>query len=338
MNFAAFIDFLRQQGQAIKEAWAPLDRSAKVMIVGIGLLVAGAITVLSMTGGDSQYVTLADNLDATQIGEATTLLEGKGIPYKLDESRRAISVLPKDRAPMLLEMERNNLPVGQSIPTGFEDLFDSPDLMSNQWLNNVNFMRAIQGELQRQLNEFTFIDYSYALIREADQKLFVDEQLPSEAIVTVAANRPISTQETNLIVSMISRAGGANLHPGNITVATTDGITLHNPSGSEFASIANDKLEYQNEVERRIEDKISRSLNKLGITHTVMVSAAINFNKQEIMEDKVEDGTALSLWKQDHTMTSTEGLPEGAPVPFKTSPKGPQPPVAFRRKRPRKTP
>lgn len=313
MNLAAFIDFLRQQSRAIKEAWSHLTRSAQVMIVGIGFLVAASIAAVSMTGGETRYITLADNLNATQIAETVSLLDSKGIPYRLDETQRTISVLPKDRGGMLLELERNNLPVGQSVPTGFEEIFASPDLMSNQWLNDINFMRAIQGELQKQLNLFDFVDYSHVLIREADQELFVDEQIPSEAAVTLAVNRPVSKEETKLIVSMVSRAGGPNLHPGNIVVTTTDGKSLHLPSESEFASIANDKLEFQNEVERRIEDKISSRLSKMGVQGTVMVSADISFDHKDVTEDVVTEGTPLSEWTQNHEMESTERLPEGAP-------------------------
>ncbi len=290
------------------------------MIVGWGLLIAAAIAFVSFTGGETRYVTLADNLSADQIGEASALLDAKKIPYVIDESEHAIRVLPKDRGSMLLELERNNLPVGQSVPSGFEEIFASPDLMSNQWLNNINFMRAIQGELENQLNLFDFVDDSHVLIREAEQDLFVDQQAPSEAVVTLKVNRPVSKHETKLLVSMISRAGGTNLHPGNITLATTDMGALHLPAESEFAAIANDKLEYQDDVERRIEDKIRNSLSKLGVQHTVMVSADIDFDHKEMTEDAVTEGTALSEWKQNHELSSAERLPEGAPGAFQNVP------------------
>jgi len=320
VNLAAFIDFLRQQGLAIKEAWSHLTPSARVMIVGWGILIAALIGAVSMMGGETRYITLADNLTAAQIADAETMLKSKGVRYRLDEAQRTISVLPKDRGSLLLEMERANLPVGKSVPAGFEEIFSSPDLMSNQWLNDVNFMRAIQGELQKQLNLFDFVDFSHVLIREADQELFVSEQAPSEAAVTLAVNRPVSKEETKLIVGMISRAGGPNLHAGNIVLTTTDGTPLHLPSESAFASIANDKLEFQHEVERRIEEKISSRLRKMGVQGTVMVSAGISFAHKEVTEDLVSEGTPLSEWKQNHELTSTERLPEGAPGAFQNVP------------------
>ncbi len=283
------------------------------MIVGIGLLVAAAIAAVSITGGETRYITLTDNLSADQIGEAIALLETKGVPYRVDENRRAITVLPKDRGAMLLELERNKLPVGRSTPAGYEKLFDNPDLMSNQWLNDLKFMRAVQGELQKQLDDFEFVEYSSVIIREAKQELFVDEQIPSEAVVSLSVNRPVTKEETKLIVSMVSHAGGANLHPGNIVVSTTDGTSLHLPAESEFASVASSKLELQDEVERRIENKISSRMQRMGVHGTVMVSADINFDQKEVTEDLLGEPQPVSEWTQKHELTSTERLPEGAP-------------------------
>lgn len=313
MNLAAFVDFLRQMRTQIKENWALFDNNTRVMIVCVGLLVAAPILWVTFKGSETRYITLADNLTAQQIAETVTLLEERKIDYKVDESAHAISVLPKARGEMLLLLEQNNLPVGESVPAGFEDFFASSDLMSNQWLNNVNFMRAVEGQLEKQLNMLDFVETSDVIIREADQALFVDEQIPSEATVQLAVTRPVSKPERKLLVSMVARAGGANLHAGNITISTTSGEALHLPSESEFAAIANDKLEYQEEVEGRIERKILNTLRDMGVKGTVLVGANVNFDKMEKVEDVVAEGAPLSELSTTQTINSNEQLPQGAP-------------------------
>ena len=313
MNLAAFIDFLRQMRTQAREAWAQFGLEARVMLIAVGVLVASLIFWVTFQGGETRYVTLADNLTAQQIAETESLLVEKGIKYDIDETARAIKVLPKDRGSMLLLLEQNNLPVGASVPAGFEELFASPDLMSNQWMNNLNFMRAVEGQLEQQLNEFDFIESSSVIIREADQALFVDEQIPSEATVMITATRPVSKPERKLLVSMIARAGGANLHPGNITISTTSGEALHLPAESEFASIASNKLEYQDEVETRIQRKIQSGLTDMGVHGTVMVSANIDFDQKETVAEQVVEGTPLSELTTTQNIQSTEQLPQGAP-------------------------
>ncbi len=313
MNLAAFVDFFRQMRTQIKENWALFDNNTRVMIVCVGLLVAAPIFWVTFRGSETRYITLADNLTAQQIAETVTILEERSIPYSVDESSRTIQVLPKDRGAMLLLLEENNLPVGASIPDGFEELFTRSDLMSNQWLNNVNFMRAVQRNLETQLDSFDFVDSSSVVIREADQALFVDEQIPSEASVVLNVNRPVSKQESKLLVSMVARAGGANLHAGNITISTTSGEAIHLPADSEFASIANSKLEYQDEVENRIQRKILNTLRDMDVQGTVLVGADVNFDKMEKVEDVVAEGTPLSELSTTQTINTNEQLPQGAP-------------------------
>lgn len=314
MRIAEFIDFLRQTGAQVREAWGQLSASARVNLVSAGLLAAGIILYVAFFRNiETRYITLADNLTAEQISESVTLLEDQKVPYQLDEAARTIRVPPKDRSRMLLELERNGLPVGRSIPSGFEELFAEPDFMSNQWFNDINYLRAVQGELEKQLSYFEFVEFANVLIREADNEYFVEEQIPSEASVVLKTTRDLSPREGKLIVSMITRAGGANLHAGNITVTTTAGVDIHLPSGSEFASVANDKLEYQNTVERRIEEKIQDKLKRMGIRGEVSVGARISFDQQETLENIVTEGTPLSELETTQDITSTERLPEGAP-------------------------
>lgn len=314
MKFADLVDFFRQMGAQIKETWGQLSLNARVMLVGVGLMVAMPILYVAFfLGGEARYITLADNLSAQQISETIAILDEQGVPHQLDPTARTVRVLPKDRSRMLLLLEQNELPVGRSIPTGFDKLFENPDFMSNQWYNDVNYMRAVQGELEQQLSSLDFIDYAKVLIREADNEYFIEEQIPSNASVVIGAKRPISDIETKLIVSMVSRAGGPNLHAGNITVATTDGGALHLPSDSGFASMANDKLEYQDRVENRIEKKITEKLKEIGVLGSVTVGAEINFDQQEITANSVTEGLPISELSIEQEITSVERLPEGAP-------------------------
>jgi flagellar M-ring protein FliF len=150
-----------------------------------------------------------------------------------------VPISQRSNAQILLA--QNDLPVGRPVPPGWE-LFSATELMTNQWLQNVKFMRAIQGEIQKQLNAFDFVNDSYVLIREAKEELFVSEQKPSEAAITLDINRPLTKQEVKAIVSIVDHAGGPNLHPGNITVVSTKGM-FYIASTIEFCFPRQFKLE-----------------------------------------------------------------------------------------------
>ena len=189
-------------------------------------------------------------------------------------------------------------------------------------MQDINYLRAVQGELQRQLNAFDFVDYSLVLIREARDELFRDEERPSEATVTLATNRPLSSRETKGLVSMIARAGGANLQPSNITVSTTSGDFLHLPSQTPFAAAANDWLEYQTAIERQREQKVLSVLADMGRRGTVTVSARLDSDLTTTTTEELGEAVESATYTQDTTITDRQNLPQGAPGAFARSPSG----------------
>lgn len=315
------MEYLRQLINGIVEAWRTLSTSARVNIVIAGLGVVVLMAAVMWMGAKPQYVTLSSQLSPQDAAKVVDTLTQQGISYKLQDNGSTILVPMSQRSSLQLLLAENNLPVGRQVPPGWE-LFSESDLMTNQWLQDVKFMRALQGEIQQQLNAFDFISYSYVLIREAKEELFASEQKPSEAAVTLETTRPLTKQEIKAIVSIVDRAGGPNLHPGNITVTTTAGEVLYLPPQSEFASIANSKLELVNEWEKQRETKIMAKLRELGVRGTVTVSAKMDFDTKEETTEQVMEGTELSTYTTDSSIETTEKTPEGAPGAFANVPEG----------------
>ncbi len=313
------VNFLRQLAQGIAKAWKELSLTARVNIVAGGVAVMVLMAVTVYFGARPQYVTLTSTADSQKITQVTDLLDQEGVAYVLQDDNQTIRI-PHDRlSTTQLLLAKNELPVGRSVPPGWE-LFAENELMTNQWNQDVKFMRAVQGELQRQINAFDFVSYSYVLIREAKQELFVSEQLPSEASVTLETTRPLTREEIKGIVSMVSRAGGANLHPGNITVVDTAGTILHMPPQSDYVALASSRYELAADVERERENKLMSKLKELGVRGTVSVSARLDFDELEETTEQVLEGAELSSFTMSTSITSTESLPEGAPGAFANVP------------------
>lgn len=317
------MDFLRQLRDGIAEAWGQLSLSARVNIALSAAGVTGAILLLVFFSARPEYVTLSSGLDAEQVARVAGLLRDNGHAFRIENNNTTIKVPLNRRSEIQLLLASNNLQVGPRVAPGFE-IFAESELMSNQWLQDVKFMRAVQGELQRQLNAFEFVDYSYVLIREAKEELFVRDQKPSEAAVTLSVTRPLTKQETQAVVNIVAHAGGPNLHPGNITVTTTKGEVLHMPAQSEYAAIASSKLEYIAELERMRERRLTTLLGEMGVRGTARVSAQVDFDKKEVTDNKVTEGTELSTFLTSTNITSSERLPEGAPGAFANVPEASQ--------------
>ncbi len=306
------MDFLRQLYNGLVEAWRQLSLSARVNIALAAAAVILAIGAVVYFGAQPQYVTLVDGAEPANTQRIVEALQENGIPYRAENNNRTVMIPLKQRSAAQLLLAERDLPLGRTLLPGFE-LFAQTELMTTQWLQDVKFMRAMQGELQRILNAFEFVAHSHVLIREAADELFVADQRPSEAAVTLELTRPLTKREIQAIVSIISHAGGSNLHAGNITVTTTKGEVLHLPPQSEFAAIAGTKLEYVVELERQRETKLRNKLQELGVRGTVSVSARVNFDHREISAEDVTEGAELSTYMIETSIDSSEALPEGPP-------------------------
>lgn len=315
------VEFFREIINGSRRAWVQLSLSARVNIVFAGIAAILIVAVAAYVGARTEYVTLASGLSAEQVNKIVDVLDANAVDYQITDNNSVIKVPLPNRGDVQLMLAENDVAIGQKNLPGFE-LFQTNDLMSNQWLQDVKYVRAVQGELQKQLNALDFVEYSYVLIRESKEQLFASDQKPSEAAVTLKLKRPVSKSEIKGIVNLVAAAGGPTLSASNITLTSTDGQVLHMPPESEYASIANSKLEHVAEIEKRQEDRIMTALRELGVRGTVRVSAQVDFQTKRIKDEKVSEGTELSTLSTTTKNSSQEAAPQGSSGSFANVPEG----------------
>lgn len=315
------MEFLRQLMNGVLQAWQRLSLSARVNLVVASLLAAGLVGFMVFTASQPNYVRLYEGVNPTDMTKIVDVLGREGVTYKLQDGEQTVLVPLNDRSRIKMLLGSQNLPSSQGRTPGFE-VFEKQDIMANRWLQDVRYTRAVQGELQRQLNEFDFINKSFVFIREAKEELFTSQQKPSEAAVTLDVKRPLTKAEIKAVLHTISSFGGANLGLNNITLTTTSGTPLHLPSDNEIASIANSKLEYVSELERQREDRVQKDFERLGVRAIVRVSAVVDFDSKTETATKSEDGAVVSSMTQTTTNTSKESQPQGAAGAMANLPEG----------------
>lgn len=315
------LEFFRRLIAGIQESWRRLSVGGRVQIVTVGVFVFVLLMVVVYAGSQPQYARLYSRLDPEEANEIVIWLTDNDIPYRLRNDGTAIDIPVQSIQRARLGLVDLGLPRSQGVAEGFE-LFTDRDLLTNQWLQNVDFMRALQGELQRQLNQFDFVNRSFVFVREATDQLFVSEQQPSTATVILDTARALTPREVKAVLHTVSSFGGANLSTKNVTLSLTDGTLLHSPIEDEFAALASNKIEAQAELERQREMKIEQAFRRLGRNATVRVSAIMDWNREERNARQVSEGTVISSMITSTTSTSAEAPPEGAPGALANIPEG----------------
>lgn len=285
-----------------------------LLILAVGSL-AGFVFLMNWAGSP-EFHPLYSNLDASDAGVILNRLKEQKIPYRLSAGGSTI-LIPQERIyETRMALASEGLPQGGSI--GFE-LFDETKLGMTEFAQNVNYQRALQGELVRTINGFSEVESCRVHIVMPEKSLFVDQQEAASASVVLKLHHGkwLSQQQIQGIVHLVS-SSVARMTPENVTVVDSSGrlLTGHDdPSG--IAALSSDQLDYQAKIERKLENRVMTMLEKaLGANRAIVrVSCALNFKRHEMTEERYFPENQVIRSEQMFNETSREAdpIPRGIP-------------------------
>jgi flagellar M-ring protein FliF len=285
-----------------------------LLILAVGF-VAGFIFLMNWAG-NPEFHPLYTNLDANDAGIILNHLKDQKIPYRLSANGSTILIPQEKIYETRMELASEGLPQGGSI--GFE-LFDNTKLGMTEFAQNVNYQRALQGELVRTINGFEEVDSCRVHIVMSEKSLFVkDEEAASASVVLkLHHGKWLSQQQVQGIVHLVS-SSVSRMGPENVTVVDNNGRLL---TGSQdqtgIATLSSDQLDYQVKVERKLENRVLSMLEKaLGANRAIVrVSCALNFKQHEMTEERFLPENQVVRSEQMFNETSKEGdpIPQGIP-------------------------
>jgi len=285
-----------------------------LLILAVGF-VAGFIFLMNWAG-NPEFHPLYSNLDANDAGIILNRLKEQKIPYRLSANGSTVLIPQEKIYETRMELASEGLPQGGSI--GFE-LFDNTKLGMTEFAQNVNYQRALQGELVRTINGFEEVDSCRVHIVLPEKSLFVkDEEAASASVVLkLHHGKWLTQQQVQGIVHLVS-SSVSRMSPENVTVVDSSGRLL---TGSKdqtgIATLSSDQLEYQVKVERKLENRVLTMLEKaLGANRAIVrVSCALNFKQHEMTEERFlpENQVVRSEQMFNETTKEADPIPQGIP-------------------------
>jgi len=285
------------QLKSLYKGIAPAKRFALVALVG-GTIIG--FVFLMNWAGSPDFQVLYSNLGPEDGGAIVSALKEKRIPYKISANGSSILAPSEQIYDLRLELAANGLPRGSGI--GFE-IFDNAKLGMTEFVQNVNYQRALQGELSRTIDRIDGVQSSRIHIVMPAKSLFIEEESPATASVTLKlrTGRWLSKDQVQAIVHLVS-SSISGLSPENITIVDNYGKML---SGTEDKSgtgqVSSDQLGLQEKMEKSLENRIQTMLETaLGAGKAIArVSCALDFTREEKTEE---------LYKPDNKAIRSEQL------------------------------
>ncbi len=306
--------FFKNLLKKLQERFQTLPPTQRLLIPALAgaLLLALGFLVFIQTQGD--YGVLFTNLTQEDAGEIVNKLKAKKISYRLENNGTAILVPKSDLYELRLLMASEGLPKGGGV--GFE-IFDRQDLGATNFVQRLNYQRALQGELARTIAGMPEILEARVHIVTPKESLFLEDQKEPSASVALKLRpgRTLSPGQVEAVVNLVASAV-AGLHPTQVTVVDLKGRILSKPQDRlGFQGLTAGQLTLQRQVEESYESKVQELFDKMLGPHKsfVRVSTELDFQKIDLKEETFTPNQELVRSEQKTFERTTRGMEGGNP-------------------------
>ncbi len=278
--------------------------SQVMMLLGI---VAGTIVGIVLVVGwlnSVTYARLYSDLDQSEAGEIVAYLNDNRIPYQLSDGGSSIEVPSGDVYRTRIALASEGLPrtgnMGYSI-------FDENNLGMTDFLQNLNFRRALEGELTRTIMQLNEVQAARVHIVMPKERLFSRDQKEATAsvVLKLKGSTGLSKRQIKGITHLVA-SSVEGLKPNNIAIVDYDGNLMSSNSESDpLAGLSSSQLEVRKQVEQYLEDKAQSMMDDvLGDGKSVIrVTADLNFQQIERTSETF-DPNAPSVRSEERVKTT----------------------------------
>lgn len=286
--------------------------SAKNLILLL-LALAMSITAVILLASWSQKAdmqVLFSNLAEEDAGAIIQKLNELKVPYKTTAGG---IMVPSDKVHDLrLQLAGQGLPQGGGV--GFE-LFDKSSFTMTDFVQKLNYRRAIQGELARTIRALSEIEQARVHLAVPEKSLFSKEEDRPKAsvLIKLKAGRRLTQGQVNGIVHLVS-SSVEGMQPKDVAVVDSRGEMLTSAVG-EGVGMSNSQMEYQRNIEKELEGRAIAMLEPVVGKEKVRakVAVTVDFTRIEKTEERYDPEGQVARSEQKNIEKSTTGGGGGVP-------------------------
>ena len=279
---------------------------SQVMML-LGVTAGTVVGIVFMVGWvtEASYSQLYSNIDEAEAGEIINYLNDNKIPYQVTGNGRTIEIPSSEVYKTRISLAAEGLPRSGSI--GYS-LFDQNNLGMTDFLQNLNFRRALEGELTRTITQLSEVQAARVHIVMPKDRLFRQDKKEATAsvVLKLAGGNGLTKRQTAGIAHLVA-ASVEGLKPGNIAIIDYEGNLLS--SGREddpVAGLSSTQMDVRKNVEAYLEDKAQSMLDGvLGVGKSVVrVTADLDFQQLE-RTSETYDPNAASVRSEERTKSTS---------------------------------
>ncbi|MFT3728228.1 MAG: flagellar basal-body MS-ring/collar protein FliF [Terricaulis sp.] len=283
--------------------------------LGISAVIAALFFTLVLHVGTEDKSLLFAGVDMREAGQMTQRLEAANIPYELRGDGSSIYVARSRVLEARMMLSQDGLPSRGSI--GYE-IFDQPDALGQtQFQQNINRLRALEGELARTIASLDGVDSARVHLVLPERELFSQTpEQPSASIVLHLRRDALTPGQVRAIRNLVASAT-PGLNSNRVTILDETGRLLAAATNGD----GNDNVgaDGTDTRETAIEERLRSTVTDIveGVVGAgnarVQVSADMDFERTTSTEDHFDpDGKVVRSTSSTESTAQSGQRPQGA--------------------------
>ncbi|MFN0264551.1 flagellar basal-body MS-ring/collar protein FliF [Tepidamorphus sp. 3E244] len=263
-------DFLKSLG-------AP--RIAAMGAVSLGLL--GFLVWFVMRLSTSPLVPLYTDLTFQDSNAIVGELDSRAIEYDLRQDG-AVILVPRDQVLRLrMDLAADGLPSGGGV--GYE-IFDKGDsLGATSFVQNVNHLRALEGELARSIRTIKGVQAARVHLVLPERQLFARDRTEPSASIVLKSRGMMEMSQIKAIQHLVASAV-EDLSPGRVSVVDERGKLLASAESNDAFAMSATLDERRVEIEHHLRNKVEALVASVVGNDRVRVRIAADINTTRTTE------------------------------------------------------
>ncbi|MFZ3359180.1 MAG: flagellar basal-body MS-ring/collar protein FliF, partial [Xanthobacteraceae bacterium] len=288
----------------VKTLGAP--RIAAMGAVTLALIGFFAFLILHVTA--PQMTPLFTDLSLEDSASIAKELDREGVTYQLRNDGNAILVPRDSVARLRMTLAENGLPKGGGV--GYE-IFDKSDALgTTSFVQNIDNLRALEGELARTIRSLDQVEDARVHLVLPDRPLFSRDKIDPSASIVLKLRGTLEPSQVRAIRHLVATAV-SGLKPQRISIVDEQGQLLADGAGDDATGGDGAADERQASYEKHLREQVASIVSSVvGPGHSrVQVTAAFDFNRITQTSDKYDpDGRVVrSSQSREETSSTSAG-------------------------------
>jgi flagellar M-ring protein FliF len=276
-------------------------------MVAVTAALIGFFAFVIMRVTTPQMTTLFTDLSMEDSSGIIKDLERQGIPYEI-RNEGSVVLVPKDKVTRLrMKLAEAGMPKGGGV--GYE-IFDKSDALgTTSFVQNINHLRALEGELARTIRGIDRIQAARVHLVLPERPLFARETPEPSASIVVRVRGTLEPQQIKAIRHLVASSVNG-LKPQRVSIVDESGTLLADGAATDADQAVADERRagFEKRMRKQVEDIVS-SVVGAGRAR-VQLSADFDYNKITQTSDKFDpEGRVLrsTQTREEQTSNGVEG-------------------------------